>query len=112
MSTPRPVQCRCVRHKTTAPPKRRKLRQLEAWLAHSNLAEPLKRARYQSGQQDMESIFTEYLQWIEDAMTTEDTPWVQVVAALVGDAAVSPTGSRRPLSPDEESLQCRHACFP
>ena len=59
----------------------------------------------------METIFTEYLQWIED-MTTEDSPWVQVVAALVGTAVVSPTGSRRPLSPDEESLQCRHACFP
>ena len=92
--------------------KSRKLRQLEARLAHSNLAEPLKRTRYQSGQQDMETIFTEYLQWIEDAMTTEDSPWVQVVAALVGNAVVSPTGPRRPLSPDEESLQCRHACFP
>ena len=35
----------------------------------------------------METIFTEYLQWIEDVMTTEDTPWVQVVAALVGNGA-------------------------
>jgi len=35
-------------------------------------AQPLKRARRQSGQQDMEAIFTERLQWIEDVMTTED----------------------------------------
>ena len=65
--------------------KRRKLCQLEQRLALSNLAEPLKRARYQNDQQDMETIFTEYLQWIEDVMTTEDSPWVQVVAALVGN---------------------------
>ena len=65
--------------------KRRKLRQLEQRLELSNLAEPLKRARHQSGQQDMETIFNEYLQWIEDVMTTEDRPWVQVVAALVGN---------------------------
>ena len=35
----------------------------------------------------MEAIFTECLQWIEDVMTTEDRPWVQVVAVLVGAAA-------------------------
>ena len=69
--------------------KRRKLRQLQLRLAHSKLSEPLKQTRFQSGQQDMDTIFTEYLQWIEDVMTTEDTPWVQVVAALVGNGADS-----------------------
>ena len=34
----------------------------------------------------MEAIFTNP-QWIEDVMTTEDRPWVQVVAVLVGDDA-------------------------
>ena len=69
--------------------KRRKLRQLELRLAYSNLTEPLKQTRFQSGQQDMDTIFTKYLQWIEDVMTTEDTPWVQVVAALVGNGGGS-----------------------
>ncbi|MEY3370069.1 MAG: hypothetical protein RLZZ361_739 [Cyanobacteriota bacterium] len=32
----------------------------------------------------IDQIFDEFMQWVEDSMTTEKTPYIQVVAALVG----------------------------
>ena len=62
--------------------KANKQRQLELRLTHSEMAEPLNRARRATALQDIEDIFTDYWQWIEDAMTTEERPWVSVVCAL------------------------------
>ena len=67
--------------------KANKQRQLELRLTHSEMAEPLKRARRNTALQDIEDIFNDYWQWIEDAMTTEERPWVSVVCALVGVGA-------------------------
>lgn len=33
----------------------------------------------------IDQIFDEFIHWVEDSMTTEKTPYIQVVAALVGD---------------------------
>ena len=63
--------------------KARKHRQLELRLEGSAMAEPLKRARHAAAVQDVEDIFDDYLRWIEDAMTTEERPWVSVVCAIV-----------------------------
>ena len=61
--------------------KANKQRQLELCFARSEIAEPLKRARRAATLQDIEDIFTDYWQWIEHAMTTEEHPWVSVVCA-------------------------------
>ena len=64
--------------------KNRRLRQLDLRLDRSALAEPLKEARRKSAESEIDGIFGDYLQWIEDVMTTEDRPWVSVVCLLVG----------------------------
>ena len=63
--------------------KANKQRQLASRLADSAMAEPLKRARHAAALQDIEDIFDDYLCWIEDAMTTEERPWVSVVCTIV-----------------------------
>ena len=64
--------------------KNRRLRQLDLRLDRSALAEPLKAARRKSAESEIDGIFGDYLQWIEDVMTTEERPWVSVVCVLVG----------------------------
>ena len=61
-----------------------KRRQLELRLERSAMAEPLKRARHAAALRDANDIFDDYLRWIEDAMTTEERPWVSVVCVLAG----------------------------
>ena len=64
--------------------KNRRLRQLDLRLDRSALAEPLKAARRKSAESEIDGIFGDYLQWMEDVMTTEERPWVSVVCVLVG----------------------------
>ena len=64
--------------------KNRRLRQLDLRLDRSALAEPLKAVRRKSAESEIDGIFGDYLQWIEDVMTTEERPWVSVVCVLVG----------------------------
>ena len=63
--------------------KANKLHQLDLHLERSAMAEPLKRARHATALRDVNEIFDDYLRWIEDAMTTEERPWVSVVCAIV-----------------------------
>ena len=62
--------------------KANKRHQLELRLERSAMAEPLKRARHATALADIEDIFDDYWRWIEDAMTTEERPWVSVVCAI------------------------------
>ena len=64
--------------------KNRRLRQLDLRFERSAMAEPLKEARRKAAESDIDGIFGDYLQWIEDVMTTEERPWVSVVCVLVG----------------------------
>ena len=64
--------------------KNRRLRQLDLRFERSAMAEPLKAARRKTAESDIDGIFGDYLQWIEDVMTTEERPWVSVVCVLVG----------------------------
>ena len=34
---------------------------------------------------EIETLFDEYMQWIEDTITTEDNPFIQVIAVLSGE---------------------------
>ena len=34
---------------------------------------------------DIETVFNEYWDWIQDSMSTEREPWLKVICAMVGD---------------------------
>ena len=68
--------------------KTRQLRQLELQLERSDQAEAFKRARQERGQRDIDTIFDEYLQWVQDTMTTEPQPYIKVVCVMTGEPAV------------------------
>ena len=67
----------------------RQFRQLELQLERSDQSETFKRARQERGRRDIETIFDEYLEWVQETMTTEPQPWIKVVCVLTGE----PTGS-------------------
>lgn len=66
----------------------RQLRQLELQLEGSNQSETFKRARQERGQRDIKTIFDEYLEWVEDTMTTEPQPWIKVACVMTGSRRV------------------------
>ena len=68
--------------------KARRLLQLKLRLEQSDQAETFKRAREEHGRRDIETIFNEYFEWIEDTMTTERQPWIKVVCVMTGEPAV------------------------
>ena len=67
----------------------RQLRQLELQLEGSDQSETFKRAREERGRRDIETIFDEYLESVEDTMTTEPQPWIKVVCVMTGEPARS-----------------------
>ena len=68
--------------------KARRLRQLELQLAGSGQAEAFKRARAERSRHEVEEIFDEYLEWIQETMTTEPRPWIKVVCAMTGGEGI------------------------
>ena len=67
--------------------KTRQLRQLELQLERSDQAEAFKRARQERGQRNIDTIFDEYLEWVQDTMTTEPQPYIKVVCVMTGGPA-------------------------
>ena len=65
-------------------PRTRQFRQLELQLERSHQSETFKRFCQERGRRDIEAIFEEYLEWVEDSMTTEPRPWIKVVCVLSG----------------------------
>ena len=59
--------------------KANKRHQREPRLRRSEMAEALKRAHHAAALRSID----DYLRWVEDAMTTEERPWVSVVGAIV-----------------------------
>ena len=66
--------------------KTRQLRQLELQLERSEQAEAFKRARQERGQRDIDTIFKEYLEWVQETMTTEPQPYIKVVCVMTGES--------------------------
>ena len=64
--------------------KARQIRQLELRLARSDQSEAFKRARAERARRDIETVFDEYLTWVEDTMTTEPRPWMRVACVMTG----------------------------
>ena len=68
--------------------KARRLRQLELQLAGSGQAEAFKRARAERSRHEVEEIFDEYLEWIQETMTTDPRPWIKVVCVMTGGEGI------------------------
>ena len=63
--------------------RQRQLQQLERKLAGSRAPEGRKAQQRRSGEQEINQLFDDYIQWVEDTMTTERQPWLQLIAVLL-----------------------------
>ena len=64
--------------------KERKLFNLELKFEKSRLLPQVKNSRKSREEREINKVFSQYLDWIEETMTTEKHAWVQVVAVLRG----------------------------
>jgi hypothetical protein len=60
----------------------RQIEQLELRLAANQQAEQFKKTRREQRTQHIRKVFDEYRQWVQDTMTTEPQPFIQVLAAV------------------------------
>ena len=65
--------------------KARRLRQIELQLEGLGQAEAFQRTRAERSRHEVEGMFDEYLEWIQETMTTEPRPWIKVVCAMTGE---------------------------
>ena len=63
----------------------RRFAQLELKLEQSTQPATHKTHREERARRDIDEVFTDYWEWIEDTMTTEKTPWLKVICAMLGD---------------------------
>ena len=64
--------------------KERRLFNLELKFENSRLSDKVIESRKQTEEREINNIFSEYYQWIEETMTTEKQAWIQVIAVLTG----------------------------
>lgn len=62
----------------------RKIKQLDIFFDQQNTSN--KKSRKIQQTTDINIIFDDYIQWVEDTMTTEDQPYIQVIAVLTEEA--------------------------
>ena len=62
----------------------RRLRQIVLELEQSAQPSAHKMRRKEQERRDIEEVFDEYRDWIEDSMSTEREPWLKVICAMVG----------------------------
>ncbi|EDM7419278.1 ATP-dependent helicase, partial [Salmonella enterica subsp. enterica serovar Idikan] len=62
----------------------RQLNQLELDFADNKQQLSVKQSRKEQRQREIEHNFDSYIQWIEDTMTTEKEPYIQVIAVITG----------------------------
>jgi len=61
----------------------KQMEQLELRLAANQQAEQFKKTKREKRTQHIRKVFDEYRQWVQDTMTTEPQPFIQVLAAAV-----------------------------
>jgi len=64
--------------------KKRKLSQLEKRFSDVRQPEKLAQGLKEKEKREIDRIFDEYLDWVEETMTTEDQAYIRVVATLTG----------------------------
>lgn len=60
----------------------RRLQELEVNFAKSGQVELFKRSSNEQARHDIQIIHDEYLDWIQETMTTEPHPWIKVICAM------------------------------
>jgi superfamily II DNA/RNA helicase len=65
----------------------RQKQRLEQQLNHSRYGEAHKASAKASREQSIDEIFDEYIQWVEDTMTTEPEAYIQVISVLLAGGA-------------------------
>lgn len=55
--------------------------------------ETVKRGRFEHQKQQINRVFDDYRQWVQDTLTTEPRPWIQVLAAVCHPAAHNASGA-------------------
>lgn len=51
--------------------------------------ETVKRGRFEQKSRDIHRVFDDYRRWVEDTLTTEPQPWIQVLAAVCNPGATA-----------------------
>lgn len=64
--------------------RKRQIGQLELDFAENKQQESVKQSRKEQRQREIEHNFYSYIEWIEDTMTTEKEPYIQVIAVISG----------------------------
>ncbi|WP_159873726.1 MULTISPECIES: DEAD/DEAH box helicase [unclassified Raoultella] len=64
--------------------RKRQIGQLELDFAENKQQESVKQNRKEQRQREIEHNFNSYIEWIEDTMTTEKEPYIQVIAVITG----------------------------
>ena len=57
---------------------------LEIQFENSRQHEKIIQARKEKARRKIDTLFDDYMNWIEDTMTTEDNPYIQIIAVLKG----------------------------
>ena len=65
--------------------KARRFAQLELKLEQSSQPTAHKTHREERARRDIDEVFKDYLEWVQETMSTERTPWLKVLCAMVGD---------------------------
>ena len=58
--------------------------QIELRFGDSRQPEAIRHERQQRERREVDQLFDKYLDWVQDTMTTEDNPYIQVIAVLKG----------------------------
>ena len=64
--------------------KGRHKREIQLYFDEQNITESLKRKRKDERDREVESLFAEYMEWIEETLSTEDQAYIKVGAVLQG----------------------------
>ena len=73
--------------------RKRRFAQLELKLEQSTQPAVHKTHREDRARRDIDEVFNDYLEWIQETMTTERTPWLKVICAMVGEGTTIVTDS-------------------
>ena len=71
----------------------RRLERLRRAVDRSAQTELFKRAREEKGQREIEQLFDDYLDWVQDTMTTEESPWIKVICVMTGAGTATAPGA-------------------
>ena len=65
--------------------KRRQLEYAERTVMESRVWDAVKYSRIRKKRQEIEDLFTDYLEWVQDTMILEGRPWIKVLCAMTGE---------------------------